>query len=73
MMNISDGISQARKDGISLSITETESVVKIETSAEDSGFVKNAMYEVLIRLGNLVQDLKENYVPEKIKEKNIEA
>ena len=66
MMNISDGISQARKDGISLSITETESVVKIETSAEDSGFVKNAMYEVLIRLGNLVQDLKENYVPEKI-------
>lgn len=40
MMNISDGISQARKDGISLSITETESVVKIETSAEDSGFVK---------------------------------
>ena len=66
MMNISDGISQARKDGISLSITETESVVKIETSAEDSGFVKNAMYEVLIRLGNLVQNLKENYVPEKI-------
>ena len=63
MMNIDEGLSQARKGDISLSITEMESVVTIESGAEDAGFVKNSVYEVVLRLGDLIQSLKQNCAP----------
>lgn len=66
MMNIGDGLSQARKGDISLSITETESVVQIETAAEDAGFVKNSVYEVVLRLSDSVGCLREQCDPLKI-------
>ena len=66
MMNIGEGISQARKGDIALSITESESCVKIETAAEDAGFVKNSVYEVVIRLSDSVGMLKEQCDPLKI-------
>ena len=58
MMNISDGLSQARKGNVSLSITEQESVVTIQTSKEDMGFVKGEIYEVIVRLGKSLQSLE---------------
>ena len=57
MMNISDGLSQARKGNISLSITETDSIVTIETDREDMGFVKGEIYEVMVRLGKSLETL----------------
>ncbi len=58
MMNITDGLSQARKGNVSLSITETDSVVMIETAKEDMGFVKGEIYEVLLRLNKSLQTLE---------------
>ncbi|MFA6856474.1 MAG: cation:proton antiporter [Treponema sp.] len=58
MMNISDGLSQARRGNISLSITETDSIVTIETDREDMGFVKAEIYEVLLRLNKSLQTLE---------------
>ncbi len=63
MMNIDEGLSQARKGDISLSITETESLVKIETAAEDAAFVKNSVYEVVVRLSDSVGCLREQCDP----------
>jgi fructose-specific phosphotransferase system IIA component len=58
MMNIDDGLSQARKDDVSLSITEEESVVTIETAPEDMTFVKTAVYEVIVSLNDSIEKLK---------------
>ena len=63
MINIDEGLSQARKGDISLSITDTESVVQIETGAEDAGFVKNSVYEVFLGLEDLMQSMQQNCDP----------
>jgi fructose-specific phosphotransferase system IIA component len=63
MMNIDEGISQARKGDVVLSITEEESNVTIETAVEDMGFVKTSIYEVMLKLNDSVQELKENNNP----------
>ncbi|AEF85252.1 Na+/H+ antiporter [Treponema primitia ZAS-2] len=63
MMNIDEGLSQARKDDISLSITEAESMVTIETSGMDMPFVKTAVYEVILRLSDTIQKLKDSSDP----------
>jgi mannitol/fructose-specific phosphotransferase system IIA component (Ntr-type) len=57
MMNIDEGISQARKDDIALSITEEESTVTIETAKSDMLFVKTAVYEVILRLSDRIARL----------------
>lgn len=67
MMNIDDGLSQARKDSISLSITETESKVSIETAPEDLAFVKASMYEVVVGLHELIDQLKTSSDPVSLK------
>ncbi len=64
MMNIDDGLSQARKGDISLSITETENHVEIETAPEDMGFVKTAVFEVLVKLNESIERLKTSSNPE---------
>jgi Kef-type K+ transport system membrane component KefB/mannitol/fructose-specific phosphotransferase system IIA component (Ntr-type) len=63
MMNINDGLSQARKDDISLSITEDESRVSIETAKSDMPFVKTAVYEVIAGISDTIQKLKDSSDP----------
>jgi fructose-specific phosphotransferase system IIA component len=68
MMNIDEGLSQARKDDISLSITESESVVTIETSIMDMPFVKTAVFEVMLQLNETIQKLKNSSAPQEMKQ-----
>lgn len=63
MMNIDDGLSQARKGDIALSITEEENTVTIETAPEDTAFVKTSIYEVVIRLHDSIERLKNSSDP----------
>ncbi|MDR3342569.1 MAG: cation:proton antiporter [Treponema sp.] len=63
MMNIDDGLSQARKDDISLSITEVERSVTIVTAKVDMPFVKTAVYEVILGLSDAIQKLKDSADP----------
>jgi fructose-specific phosphotransferase system IIA component len=58
MMNINEGISQARKGDVSLSITENESIVTIQTAEKDMGFVKGSLYEVILRLNKSISSLE---------------
>jgi fructose-specific phosphotransferase system IIA component len=68
MMNIDEGLSQARKGDVSLSITEEENRVTIATSKDDMLFVKSAMYEVILGLGETIQKLKESSDPAALKQ-----
>jgi fructose-specific phosphotransferase system IIA component len=63
MMNIDEGLSQARKDDISLSITEEENKVTIVSARVDVPFVKTAVYEVLLGLSNSIEVLKSSSDP----------
>jgi fructose-specific phosphotransferase system IIA component len=67
MMNIDEGLSQARKDDIALSITEEESSVTIETAKVDMPFVKTAVYEVILGLNEAIQKLKDSSDPQAMK------
>jgi fructose-specific phosphotransferase system IIA component len=67
MMNIDEGLSQARKDDIALSITEEESTVTIETARTDMPFVKTAVYEVILGLNESIQKLKDSADPQAMK------
>jgi Kef-type K+ transport system membrane component KefB/mannitol/fructose-specific phosphotransferase system IIA component (Ntr-type) len=67
MMNINDGISQARKDDIALSIVKEGSAVTIETSETDMPFVKTAVYELILGLSDLVEKLKASSDPQAMK------
>jgi fructose-specific phosphotransferase system IIA component len=71
MMNIDDGLSQARKDDTSLSITEEENRVTIETAPEDMAFVKTAMFEVIVNLGDAIDQLKKTADPVALKKETI--
>jgi mannitol/fructose-specific phosphotransferase system IIA component (Ntr-type) len=68
MMNIDDGISQARKGDISLSIIDAERTVTIETAGEDLPFVKTAVYEVILALNESIQKLKESSDPKAMRQ-----
>lgn len=61
MMNINEGISQARKGNVVLSIKEEENVVTIETSADNEAFVNTSMYEMILNVTNLVNNLKSGF------------
>jgi fructose-specific phosphotransferase system IIA component len=62
-MNLDKGLSQARKDDISISIVEEERQVTIETANEDLPFVKTAAYEVLLKLNASIEKLKASSDP----------
>jgi Kef-type K+ transport system membrane component KefB/mannitol/fructose-specific phosphotransferase system IIA component (Ntr-type) len=66
-MNIDEGLSQARKDDIILSISENENVVAIKTDRTDMPFVKAAMYEVIVGLHDSIYKLKESSDPQAMK------
>lgn len=63
MMNLDEGISQARKEDIILSITELDHEVTIQTAAEDMDYVKGILYEVILTLNDSMQELKKNTDP----------
>jgi Kef-type K+ transport system membrane component KefB/mannitol/fructose-specific phosphotransferase system IIA component (Ntr-type) len=67
IMNIDEGLSQARKDDISLSITQAENIITIETSAPDLPFAKTAVYEVILRLNDTIGKLKDSSDPQAMK------
>lgn len=58
MMNISDGLTQARKGAVSLSISTEGSKLLIQTAAEDMGFVKAEIYESVLSLNNSLRSLE---------------
>jgi fructose-specific phosphotransferase system IIA component len=68
MMNINEGICHARKDDISLSVTETGKKISIETAGEDLPFARTAVYEVILSLNNSIAKLKESSDPERMKQ-----
>ncbi|MBQ0052735.1 MAG: cation:proton antiporter [Treponema sp.] len=57
MMNISEGICQARRSETSYSICLEGSQLKIETDAADMGFIKGEIYEEMIRLNKSLSSL----------------
>jgi fructose-specific phosphotransferase system IIA component len=67
MLNIDEGISQARKGDIILSIAESENTVRIETSKANMHFVKTAMYEAIIDLHFTILKLKDQSYTDKLK------
>lgn len=73
MMNIDEGLSQARKGDMSLSITEQENLVNIEASANTAGFVKTSMYEVVLKLNDAIQDLKKTCDPMQLKRETTDG
>jgi mannitol/fructose-specific phosphotransferase system IIA component (Ntr-type) len=72
MMNVSEGISQARKGDITLSITAKDSSVTIKTSKADMPFVKNEVYEVILELSDTLQKLKASAHPEEMKKELLD-
>jgi fructose-specific phosphotransferase system IIA component len=67
MMNIDEGLSQARKDDIVLAIVEEGSSVNIETARDDAPFVKTAMYEAIVGLHDSLGKLKDSSDPREMK------
>ncbi|MDR1099351.1 MAG: cation:proton antiporter [Treponema sp.] len=67
IMNIDEGLSQARKDDIALSITEAERAVTIETSKTDIGFAKTAVYEIILGLSGVMEKLRASSNPGEMK------
>jgi Kef-type K+ transport system membrane component KefB/mannitol/fructose-specific phosphotransferase system IIA component (Ntr-type) len=67
LMDIDEGLSQARKNNIALSICQTGKTLVIESSAEDLPFVKTAVYEAILRLSDSIQALKKAADPQAMK------
>lgn len=63
IMNMDEGLSQARKDSIALSIEEDENKLTIATSKADLPLVKTAVYEVILELHNAIEALKTSSDP----------
>jgi mannitol/fructose-specific phosphotransferase system IIA component (Ntr-type) len=73
VMNIDEGLSQARKDTIALSITRSGTVLAIETVQVDMPFVKTAVYEVMLRLSETMQKLKAAADPAAMRKELLEG
>jgi len=67
MMNIDEGLSQARKGDISLFISEEKKSITIAVSKTDMPFVKNEVYEVIVDLLQTIQELKLSADPVEMK------
>jgi Kef-type K+ transport system membrane component KefB/mannitol/fructose-specific phosphotransferase system IIA component (Ntr-type) len=63
VMHVDEGLSLARKDDVSLSITESGSTVAIETSRADMLFVRTAVYEAIVSLNEAIEKLKASSDP----------
>ena len=58
-LNIDDGLSQARRNDMALSVTENEKSLNIETAAADMPYVKTMVHETIGKLLESVQKMKE--------------
>jgi Kef-type K+ transport system membrane component KefB/mannitol/fructose-specific phosphotransferase system IIA component (Ntr-type) len=67
MMNVTEGLSQARKGDIALFIAEQGSSVTIKTSKADMPFVKNEIYEIILILSDALHILKASADPAEMK------
>lgn len=68
LMNIEEGLSQARKGDIILFIKEDDNVVTIDAFEPDLPFVKTAVYEVIVELHDSIHRLGEFSDPAAMKE-----
>jgi len=57
MMNLTEGLSQARKGSVAISIKQNGSILQIEAAQADMGFVKGEIYEVMLRLNKSLTTL----------------
>jgi Kef-type K+ transport system membrane component KefB/mannitol/fructose-specific phosphotransferase system IIA component (Ntr-type) len=73
IMNIDEGLSQARKDNIALSVTRSGSTLTIETAGADMPFVRTAVYEVILRLSETMQKLKAAADPAAMRKELLEG
>ena len=73
MMNRSEGICQARKDDISLSIQERENKVIVKTAKDDAHFVKTVVYEVIVELYEYIGKLRESSDPRDMKKSLLDG
>ena len=72
-MHLDEGLSQARKNDISLSICESGNSVSIVTAKTDMSFVKTAVYEVIVELHEAILKLKESSDPKALKKELLES
>jgi Kef-type K+ transport system membrane component KefB/mannitol/fructose-specific phosphotransferase system IIA component (Ntr-type) len=63
VMNMDEGLSQARKDDIVLSITGTGNRINIETAGADMPFARTAVYEAILGLSETLGKLKASSDP----------
>jgi mannitol/fructose-specific phosphotransferase system IIA component (Ntr-type) len=63
MMDIDSGLYQARKNDISLSITEYEKSLGVATAGVDMPFVRNVVYGVISGIYDAVEKLKDSSDP----------
>ncbi|MDR2768343.1 MAG: cation:proton antiporter [Treponema sp.] len=67
IMNMDEGLSQARKNDIVLAIARKDNALAIETLSADMPLVKTAVYEVILRLNDTIQKLKDSSNPHELK------
>jgi mannitol/fructose-specific phosphotransferase system IIA component (Ntr-type) len=67
LMDIDEGLSQARKDDIALSIIRSENTLTVEGSPADLPLVKTAVYEVILALNDSFKELKDSSDPQRMK------
>jgi len=67
VMNFDKRLCQARKDDIFLSIREEEKLITIETASAHMPFVKTVVYEVIVKLYESIQKLKDTSDPQAMK------
>jgi Kef-type K+ transport system membrane component KefB/mannitol/fructose-specific phosphotransferase system IIA component (Ntr-type) len=63
VMNLDEGLSQARKDDIVLSINEADNLITIETARADVPFVKTLVFEVIVKLHDSIRKLMDSSDP----------
>jgi fructose-specific phosphotransferase system IIA component len=73
IMSMDEGLSQARKDDIALSIARTGSALNIVTAQADMPLVKTAVYEVMLRLTETMQKLKAAADPASMRKELLEG
>ena len=67
-MHLDDGLSQARKNDISISINKSsQDTVTIKTARDDMVFVKTTVYEVIMQLYESFGELKDSSNPQVMK------
>jgi mannitol/fructose-specific phosphotransferase system IIA component (Ntr-type) len=68
LMDIDEGLSQARKGDIALTITEEEKRITMVTNRADMQFIKTVVYEVILNLNEAIGKLKESADPRLMKQ-----